>query len=374
MAERIHPQATRFRGRKIRTLVLAFLVSSFLSSAIAIDLTTKDGKTYKDATVSRVEPDGIVIISKTGIIKLYFKELPKELQEKYGYDAAKAEAYTAAEAEKQRRLQEMNAARSGPSPPPVSSPSAAPPSDKAVPPARDDNSQRTTGVVLDSHWETSIFAGGSATRKDLARLLSLFAKPNRNLGPSPILEIYQGVTYLMPLRMAAQKLGVAGKLSSKTEVTCPGFPRSSIFSYAVDGTFDGDYNRMLIVTDRADQVLSIALMAEHPAYSRMDSYHNWIHGDSDWSCYNFIVHRLKTVATLRINHELSYQVRDHWIRPREGEPINADLVRADLSLTSHTDRPPRGTDQWDKVLESSRWYVPKPLAELLLYCLNRAGG
>ena len=200
MAERIRPQATRFRGRNTRTLLLALVVSSFLQVAIAVDLTTKDGKTYKDATVSRVEPDGIVIISKTGIIKLYFQELPKELQEKYGYDAAKAAAYTAAEAEKQRRIQELKAARSGPtsSPPSASSPAPASPADKAVQPSRDDNSQRNTAVVLESHWDTSITAGGAATRKDLARLLSPFAKANRNLGPAPNLEIYRGVTYLMP--------------------------------------------------------------------------------------------------------------------------------------------------------------------------------
>ena len=37
-----------------------------------------------------------------------------------------------------------------------------------------------------------------------------------------------------------------------------------MFYYAVDGAFEGDYNRMLIVTDRADQVLSIALLSEQP--------------------------------------------------------------------------------------------------------------
>ena len=365
-----------FRLCRAGRALLLPVVLAFVQSAAALDVTTNDGKTYKNATISRVEPDGIVIISKTGVIKLYFRELPKELQEKYGYDAAKAEAYTAAEAEKQRQLQEMRAPQSSPTPSPssVSSPPSSTPPAEQVAPSRDNSAQTNSGVVLESRWEASIFAGGSATRKDLARLLSLFAKANRNLGPAPNLEIYEGVTYLMPLRVAAQKLGVAGKLSGKSEVICPGFPRNSIFDYAVDGTFDGEYNRMLIVTDRADQVLSIELMAEHPAYSRIDSYHQWIHGETDWYCYNFIVNRVKNVATLRINHELNYEVRGHWLRQREGEPINADVVRADLNLASHTDHPPRGTDQYDKVLERSRWYVPRPLAELLLYCLSKAGG
>src|SRR5439155_15858380 len=50
---------------------------------------------YKNATVSRVEPDGIVIRTKSGISKVYFTELPKETQERFGYDAANRDAYAA---------------------------------------------------------------------------------------------------------------------------------------------------------------------------------------------------------------------------------------------------------------------------------------
>jgi len=37
----------------------------------------------KDVTVSRVEPDGIVLKTKSGISKVYFRELPKEVQERF---------------------------------------------------------------------------------------------------------------------------------------------------------------------------------------------------------------------------------------------------------------------------------------------------
>ena len=68
-----------------------------LSAAIALgdDFKTIDGKEYKNATLSRVEPDGIVISSKSVIAKLYFTELPKEVQERFHYDAAKGDAYSA---------------------------------------------------------------------------------------------------------------------------------------------------------------------------------------------------------------------------------------------------------------------------------------
>jgi Endonuclease/Exonuclease/phosphatase family len=55
---------------------------------LADDFKTIDGKEYRNATVSRVEPDGIVLRSKSGIAKVYFVELPKDVQERFGYDSA----------------------------------------------------------------------------------------------------------------------------------------------------------------------------------------------------------------------------------------------------------------------------------------------
>ena len=53
------------------------------SIALAEDFKTVTGKEYKDVTISRVERDGIVLRSKTGISKVYFTELPKDVQEKF---------------------------------------------------------------------------------------------------------------------------------------------------------------------------------------------------------------------------------------------------------------------------------------------------
>src|SRR2546421_12212236 len=78
----------------MKTLAL-FSILCFGSLALADDFKTSDGKEYKNATVRRVEPDGIVLTSKSGISKIYFTELPKEVQERFHYDAAKATAYSA---------------------------------------------------------------------------------------------------------------------------------------------------------------------------------------------------------------------------------------------------------------------------------------
>src|SRR6266513_3630604 len=64
---------------------LTILVLCCASIALADDFKTIDGKEYKNATVSRVEPDGIVLSSKSGISKVYFTELPKDVQERFHY-------------------------------------------------------------------------------------------------------------------------------------------------------------------------------------------------------------------------------------------------------------------------------------------------
>jgi hypothetical protein len=57
--------------------VLAMLSASL---AVADDFKTSNGKEYKNATVTRVEPDGIVIKFSGGIVKLPFTDLPEEMR------------------------------------------------------------------------------------------------------------------------------------------------------------------------------------------------------------------------------------------------------------------------------------------------------
>jgi hypothetical protein len=63
------------------TLAILPLLSASL--ALAEDFKTINGRLYKDATINRVEADGIVIRTKTGISKVYFIELPKDVQERF---------------------------------------------------------------------------------------------------------------------------------------------------------------------------------------------------------------------------------------------------------------------------------------------------
>ena len=55
----------------------------FTSLALSEDFKTVSGKVYKNATVSRVEGDGIVLKTEKGIFKVYFAELSQEVQERF---------------------------------------------------------------------------------------------------------------------------------------------------------------------------------------------------------------------------------------------------------------------------------------------------
>lgn len=76
-----------------RIKVVLFLCSmAVLVAAVdcfSADITTLDGKTYKDALVTGVEADGVHISFRDGVVKVPFDQLPQELQRQYGYDPAK---------------------------------------------------------------------------------------------------------------------------------------------------------------------------------------------------------------------------------------------------------------------------------------------
>jgi len=82
----------------VQTKLLTIFLSSFAAAALSEDFHTINGKEYKDATVTRVEPDGIVVKTNSGVTKIYFTELPKDVQEHFHYDSAKAASYSAEQA------------------------------------------------------------------------------------------------------------------------------------------------------------------------------------------------------------------------------------------------------------------------------------
>src|SRR5438874_2246300 len=86
----------RAEGKRGRIPACEALGKQSVSLALGDDFKTINGKEYKNVTVSRLEPDGILLRTKSGISKVYFVELPKEVQERFHYDPEKAAAAQAA--------------------------------------------------------------------------------------------------------------------------------------------------------------------------------------------------------------------------------------------------------------------------------------
>ncbi len=74
---------------------LAILAALSASIALAEDFKTISGKEYKNVSVSRVEQDGIVLKGKSGITKVYFTELPQNIQERFHHDSRQEQSTAA---------------------------------------------------------------------------------------------------------------------------------------------------------------------------------------------------------------------------------------------------------------------------------------
>src|SRR5215211_4347258 len=78
-----------------RMKFVVLLILCLEAVAVAEDFTLVTGKEYKNITVTRLEPDGLVLRTKSGISKVYFVELPTDVQQRFHYNAAIASAYSA---------------------------------------------------------------------------------------------------------------------------------------------------------------------------------------------------------------------------------------------------------------------------------------
>jgi len=83
-------ESKRAKIRRVKYWKTALSIFAALSASLALaeDFKTINGKEYKDATITRVEGDGIVLRTKTGISKVYFFELPQDVQKKFHYGPA----------------------------------------------------------------------------------------------------------------------------------------------------------------------------------------------------------------------------------------------------------------------------------------------
>lgn len=206
-------------------------------------------------------------------------------------------------------------------------------------PAKEDGPPKLT---FRNSWaaKTALSAGGgSGTREDLKKLLSRHGKASpeiKDLGP---VEIFHGVTYLMPLKEALAKLGLEKQLGPKSKVACAGFPDGLYFT-AFDGRFEGHYNRLFVISDSLDQVAGIHMVDESPETGIQHGY------EDNWRTYNFVNARVKSKAYLEIKHHAA----------KSGPLIH---IRSELF------DPQKG-----KHVEVSHSIIPQPIVNAILHCVE----
>lgn len=77
----------------MKALLPSIILALLVQLCVADDFTLTDGTEYKGVTVKRVEPDGIVVTTDSGITKLPFSKLPAEVQTAHGFNPSSADEF-----------------------------------------------------------------------------------------------------------------------------------------------------------------------------------------------------------------------------------------------------------------------------------------
>lgn len=262
-------------------------------------------------------------------------------------------------------------------PPPAPAPVAATPSPSskpapsATPPAmtrvvEESPAKRAGKIELSSGW-SSTRRGGDMVRKDLARLFGSAGKPSETTDVDASMEIYPGVPFLSPLTNAKKALNLDGAASTKSKVATPGFPVDSFSAHAFSGVFPGGFNRILLVTDSDEQIVSV-LLIDSASRTRVNN-----ETDTDgYHTYNFVTGGAKATGNLVIKHTVTpsktaanvFIVDTLLVDPTDPEfqPTGRSkgITRASTFIKQRT----------GKVLERSRWFIPGPVVNLILRCVG----
>ena len=182
--------------------------------------------------------------------------------------------------------------------------------------------------------------------------------------PEGSIVIYPEVPYLTPLAEAGASLRLDKTNPSRIKITTPGLPVASLTANTFPGIFPGGYTTLTLVTDSSEQVVSVHLTDSNPRQRT-----SYLTDTGGYHTYNFIAQRDKSAGQLVIRHEILREgapagvvvVDSVLIDPNAPDPNAQARTSKSTSKTSAASRTRTG-----KVLERSRWYVPKPLVNVIL--------
>lgn len=277
----------------------------------------------------------------------------------------------AAAAEPAAAAKPVMPAAATPAPTPVVAPPATAPARPATsaPAAPEtpigETSGKVTGKIeLPVGWN-SPRRGGEAVRKDLARLFGDLGTASENTVVDASIEVYPGIPFLCALDTARKVLKLENLQTTKSKLTTPGFPFDSFYVHEITGIFPGGYNRLSLITDRNDQIVS-AMLVDSSIRARVPNEPD----STGYHTYNFISGGGKGVPFLAIRHKVTppsspggtLVVDTLLVDPTDPEtPVPSKKGRS----TAAAAKPKTG-----KVLERSRWFIPPHMVNLILRCIG----
>lgn len=150
-------------------------------------------------------------------------------------------------------------------------------------------------LSLPARWN-SFLGSGIDSMKELLSILSPFSRPESSLDINEFPEIKNGVTLMMPLKEALDKLRIKQLLPARQAIAFPGIP----FYYRIftNPAADG-FNLVYIITDGADRVVALQYVNETPRDGNWYTAGNE-HLPQNLLTYNFINSRKRATRTLEV--------------------------------------------------------------------------
>lgn len=246
-------------------------------------------------------------------------------------------------------------------PPPASTAALTPPVAPAPKPAD------VRKIVLAPNWNSPP-QGGEMTRKDLAAIFGGLGTPGDSADDGSIM-VYPDVPYLTPLAVAKKRLQLEGTSDSVSKLNTSGLPIGSFSVHSFTGIFAGGFNRLNLITDLADQVVSVQLVDDNSRQRSSD-----VTDTTGYHTYNFVNGRSKGTNELIVKHQVVKEgapkgvvvVETMLLDPNEADPAAKGGSKSKTSSSSSsTSRTPKTA----KVSERARWFVPGPVVSLILRCV-----
>ena len=224
-------------------------------------------------------------------------------------------------------------------------------------------------IVLAPNWNSPP-QGGEMTRKDLASIFGGLGTPGDSADDATIM-VYPEVPYLTPLATAKKRLQLEGTSDSVLKLTTSGLPIGSFSVHSFTGIFPGGFNRLNLITDLADQVVSVQLVDDNSRQRSSD-----VTDTTGYHTYNFVSGRSKGTNELVVKHQVVKEgapkgvvvVETMLLDPNEPDPAVKGSSKPKGSSSSSSSSNSR-TPKTAKVSERARWYVPGPVVSLILRCV-----